>query len=503
MAKAEQGNAPHSVQELPKGEVIFSRQLTLRELLRIKPGEEGETKDLLRVAHFPFEVEPGHFKSLMIISFSGTQEIESEGEDEAKGPINDVPFNFEVRDLRDSFLHIVSFSETQPVSLGKLFPLLQAAKPGGVSRQGQDLDGILADWRIILPEVREREANSRELYDFHEKYVPEFSEFEANHFELFWKALESENRRRVEVSFFGHQLNQFIDEREFFAKYGRQHDLYNNSMIASFVLFALTKPFNSFLGEKGFNIPPNSNPRDLDSFFETRKLFNSMSEQERRVLAIEFYKKSVDKGGIEVERKFGRYFRWHEAIGSPWMTALIGENGELNRIEYTGVLKPLEIAIKEKGWHEQPDSFIKHDNGQIEFRKGESFMRMSIVQGEDGYKKVKLEDHHLPTVEPIVPLIVWQKDKQTGKRSYCRGKFSSFPKDDTLLGQLVVAAYSPKVRDQMPPAITMKGVDGEDKTQPMLEAQTVLLVPKFANQFLTQSPVILGLEALANTVNLV
>jgi hypothetical protein len=213
---------------------------------------------------------------------------------------------------------------------------------------------------------------------------------------------------------------------------------------------------------------------------------------------IEFYKKSVDKGGIEAERKFGRYLRWDEGIGYPGITTLIGKDGELNRIDYTGILKPLDMLINEGGSsNEEPDSFRRLDNGQIELKKGESFVRMSIVEGEDGYKKVKLEDYRLSTAETMAHLIVWQTDKQTGKRSYYCGKFSSFPKHDTLSGQLVVAAYSPKVRDQMPPEIKMKGIDGKEKIQPMLEAQAILLVPRYSNLFLTQSPVVLELEALA------
>lgn len=75
MARAEQERPLRPAQELPRGEVVFSRQITLRELLQIKPGEEGETEVLL----------------------------------------NDVPFNFEVRDLGNSFLHIASFSEGEPL----------------------------------------------------------------------------------------------------------------------------------------------------------------------------------------------------------------------------------------------------------------------------------------------------------------------------------------------------------------------------------------------------
>lgn len=455
MTRVEQENAQHPIQELPKGEVIFSRQLTFRELLHIKSAEE----------------------------------------DWAKGLIDDVPFNFEVRDLGNSFLHIVSFSETEPVSFEKLFLLLQSAKPGGVNRQdNQNVNGILTDWRIILPEVRKEEPRSKKLYDFHKKYVPEFSEFEADHFGQFWKALEAGNKRGEEVPFFHDQFNQFIDEREFFAKYGRGRnfsgDLYVEKIAIIYSIY-----FQKFLETKGFKMPSALNimttPKEkLESFFA------SMKVQEQKDLAKEFYEQEVSEGGIEAERWFGTFFRWIDM--GLFKTTLIGEGDELYRIEHKGVLKPLDVYIREGDPHsKEPDSFRRLDNGQIELRKGESFIRMSIVEGEDGYKKVKLEDHRLSTAETMIPLIVWQTDKQTGRRSYYSGELDQSPKRDTLLGQLVVAAYSPKVRDQMPREITMKGVDGKDRTQLMLEAQTVLLVPRFASKFLTQSPVILGLEALA------
>lgn len=449
-------------QKVLQGEVVFSKQLTLRELLGIKPGEEGETKDLL----------------------------------------NNAPFDFQVRDIGKSLLHIVSFRKA--VSFEQLVPLLKAAKPGGISRVGQEIDGTLADWRIILPEAQETEPRSKELYDFHKKYVPEFSEFEENHFELFWKVLGSLKRREKEARFFNRQLSQFIDEREFFAKYGRQHDFSTDLNIEN-IVYAHLKSFKSFLEKKGFRIQPNPIRQYVFPGYETLdtyKFFDSMGKQEKRDLAREFYKKSVDEGGIEVERDFGSNLRWDHEGPMVRVTTLIGEGDELNRIGPGGVLEPLDVVIREGPPSlpdriiGRPDGFKRLDNGEIELTKGESFARISFVKAEDGYKKVKIEDIHLSTAETMIPLIVWEVDKQTGKRSYYCGKFDQFPKHDTLLGQLVVAAYSPKVRDQMPSEIKMIGVDGKEKTQQMLEGQVILLVPRYSNQFLTQGPVILGLEAM-------
>ena len=57
---------------------------------------------------------------------------------------------------------------------------------------------------------------------------------------------------------------------------------------------------------------------------------------------------------------------------------------------------------------------------------------MSIVQGENGYKEVKLEDQHLASPETMVPLIVWETDKKTGGKSYYCGKLDQLPPEALL-----------------------------------------------------------------------
>lgn len=159
MPKVEQDTSPHLASELPNGEVVFSQQMRLGRLLKLDPGQ-SKTRKLL----------------------DGT------------------PFEFEVRNLGDSFLHIASFSQRQPVTLRQFLDLLSLAKPGGSNRpESQSILGIMGDWDILLPEVRSKDPIKKALYDYHKKYIPGFTEFEENHFKLFWKVLESGNKRSRKV----------------------------------------------------------------------------------------------------------------------------------------------------------------------------------------------------------------------------------------------------------------------------------------------------------------
>lgn len=139
------------------GEVVFSKELTLRELLGLK--ENGFNKRL---------------------------------------GLNDVPFVFEVRDLGYSFLHIASFSQKYPLDSENFLYLLSAAKSGGRSRGGQVPYGIIDDWDIILPWVRERNPRKKDLYVHHKKNVPNFSEFEENHFKKFWDAIKARSSYEIQ-----------------------------------------------------------------------------------------------------------------------------------------------------------------------------------------------------------------------------------------------------------------------------------------------------------------
>lgn len=173
------------------------------------------------------------------------------------------------------------------------------------------------------------------------------------------------------------------------------------------------------------------------------------------------------------------------------------------------ISSPAYQLLKAMFGHE--DSIEKLGNGQIKVSKGESYMVIDFVADEKGIRKPVIKETRYSSnplsLSYLSPLIIWQRDKKTNQASYFCGQIpqefmQSHPhlfseRHDTLLGQLVVSAYSPKARDQMPKEIKMRGTHGKEVTQALLEAQSVLLVPMYDQLFLRESPVILGLEKFA------
>lgn len=112
---------------------------------------------------------------------------------------------------------------------------------------------------------------------------------------------------------------------------------------------------------------------------------------------------------------------------------------------------------------------------------------------------------NLPQDHKITPVVVWKKDKSTGKREYFCGRIwdpliHAFPEmfsswHDTLLGQIVVAGYSDELRRILPTRLPL--VKGGPK-QNMLEPQMPVFVPLFARAYLNMSPVIAGFEGLGD-----
>ena len=100
--------------------------------------------------------------------------------------------------------------------------------------------------------------------------------------------------------------------------------------------------------------------------------------------------------------------------------------------------------------------------------------------------------------ETVTPLIAWTRNKQTGEAEFFCGQDPSRTSHDTLVGQLVVSAFSPHQRDQMPERFSVRSSDEKLLTQQMFEAQVPLLVrmPEYSQNFLKNSPVISGFEKL-------
>jgi len=142
---------------LLQSELISSRQVTLREVLKTK------SKD---------------------------------GVDPANGVL-DIFLNFQVRDDGDSLIHIASFPQDEIAFGGeRLLSLLERAKPVriGVGVLEQDWRGIVDDWRI-LQELSRENSNLFGLYARHsaEKSIvkEKFMEFGQNHFKAFWEAMHA------------------------------------------------------------------------------------------------------------------------------------------------------------------------------------------------------------------------------------------------------------------------------------------------------------------------
>ena len=446
MARVERGIAQQQglEQQLLQGEVVFSKQLTLRELLKIKPGEEGETKYLL----------------------------------------NDAPFDFEIRDLGDSFLHAASFPERQALSGDGFFSLLEAAKSGGALRTGQGIGGTNADWRIILPEVREEEKRAKELYDYHTKYVPGFTEFEQKHFKKFWDMLSPLSDE--EDGFFRRQFRRFISKEKLLSQYGLEFYQTSRGLRPISLSFDYRSAFVRFLNSRnlGHSLDPNSS---IFAFREATELaLNKLPKSEREKLLGDFYKQLASVRG-EVKLAFAGADA--NTYGDD-RTIITDENGEPQDF--------YSIHMRGQPFPSGADSIKGIGNGQVEVRKGNSYLRVGFEKDKDtGHEEAIVRDKSIAC--HIAPLIVWKKDKKTGIASYSCEAVTHRPRHDTLLGQLVVSAYSQEQRDQMPREITVKDKNGNKITQQMLEAQSVLLVtmPEHAERFLTKSPVILGLEAMA------
>jgi len=427
------------------GEVVFSKELMLRELLHLEK-DEGVEGDLLE----------------------------------------DVPFLFEVQDLGDSFLHIASFSKEQPFDSMNLLSFLSAAKSGGRSRIGQGISGIADDWNIILPEVRARDPRKKALYDHHKKHVPGFSEFEENHFPQFWDELNDPHRskRKIEDDL-DNTVSTLMSIKKSFATY--RLDFFKSN----YGKFARAAK-NVFPTTFGLGFVEFLKTRGIEEFpfgpFSLEKM-DRLSSSEIEELITEFYNQLSDE-----ERK------------KLTMSAVM----LFSPAGYNTVLLDEDTGKIDKHWISYP-KIRKTKNSLLEIRhwkSHKSYVRFAFVLDEQtGYKEPKIVEKHIVAEEGcIAPIIIWQRDKKTKQASYFCGQISqefiqSHPhlfseRHDTLAGKLVVSAHSSKVRDQMPTSIPMKGIDGREVTQQMLEAQSVVLVPTYDQLFLEQSPVILGLEEL-------
>lgn len=417
------------------------------------------------------------------------EELLPERHPETKGLLDNAPVNFQAWALGDSFLYVASFSKNNYLQQDQFYRLLKTAKPWGATRRlEQTVPGIVADWRIILSEVREKEPEAKRLYDYHTKYIPGFPEFEENHFGKFWDNISS--LASSEDVFFRRQFWRFISKEELLARYGAKF-YQENGLYPISVSYNYRKALAEFLNVRNIRIKFDPDMSVHDFADEAELVFSKIPDKRRSLLG-KFYKElSADRGEVELALS---------AADCDWINEgriMVDEDGKMqDRFVLSGRNEPFLYLA---------DSIKSVGDGLIEVRKGQSYIRVGFEKVEDGYRVPIITEINI--VSQIAPVVVWQKDKGGNGTFFC-GKIpdswiKAFPHlfsqmHDTLAGQLLVSAYSPQPRDKMPKDVDVTDENGKEKNQTMLEAQSVLLVPMYQELFLQESPLILGFEELVH-----
>lgn len=447
-------------QKLFGSEVIFSRQATLREIVDYK-----ETDD---------------------------------------AGLLDAPFNFEARDLGNSMLYIASFLPEQGSVWGRgLVSVLCGAKPGKVNEY-QLIPGILGDWVILREEERRKIEIYQRLYNEHIMHADyprikeSIKEFEANHFPQFWGALQLDPPSKEEIERkLDEEISRILPTRKALATYGLDFlkestdggGFYRESPRllglmewTPFIDPDLRKSFVEFVRNRNFDT--HRETPSLENYLIRRIFTITLAKPERDQLITEFYHQLSDK---EIH------------------LLTMGAIGKFSPAHHDTVLVDEDTGKIDRYWTRMLNLNKNSEDGSFEIREGDSYVRVAFVPDEQtGYKEPKIVGKHIVGEErSIAPIIIWSRDKTTGKATYYCGKIPeeqirAFPdifseRHDTLLGQLVVADYSYDVRLSLPVKLPLKK-GGKKNAQ--MEAQAPVNVKLFSNRYLEKSPVILGLEDL-------
>lgn len=443
---------------LRRGELRYTGQLTLR--------------DVLHLDHDPDYAVRGDFAVRLA----------------------DTPFQFRAFDLPDSTLYIASFppdaASLRGYDLKRVlwgaWPLLNRGHQYN-AWDSQQVLMILDDWNILLEEKRRWDSHLQDIYDKHLAANPFVREIEDHHVRRFYEEISAIAGSEV-------------------------HDELNGFRSA-------LRPLKRTLGLLG--VYTGTGEEAGQGAVDLRLRFmNFMREK------YSWHSKSIEDAG-DIYSGFLAISMWNrkEPIVDFVQHEMAGENREdlhLLTKQKTNAIPPLFVSeddpaqvyiglnsafpsreIVPSTW-----KIRKLDNGLIEIaREDEASMLIAFVDDpkRPGYRKLqtvrnstRVEDHG------IVPLWAWEKNKTTRTRSYCRGPITpelvaAYPdlfdtRHDTLLGEIVVAAYSRKIRETLEAWLPMKGYAGK---QIMKEGQMLLHVPMFANRYLQESPVIRELETKA------
>lgn len=407
----------------------------------------------------------------------------------------DVRANFQVRDAGTSIAYIASFPEDQASFGGERFiEVLREAKPVRQGREKyQGKGGILGDWQMLLKDKQESYSHKEYDHLLDEHTTPDspitrklreiFIEFEEEgHMKRFWDALDSsiqdQTSRRLE-----YEYSRLMTEDKAFAEYGLEFLRSNFEMFLKVIDKSkpqFKKKFLRFLKSR----------TNFDFHFNREVLSEAFRSKEKEDLITDFYSQLDEDKKKELVYTSTRLNNFPKNDD----TVFVDKDGNADGFYDEALTKAANIHMS------------KLPNRDLQIMDGESYIRVAFVADErTGFQEPRIVERYLPAQEgEIAPVIIWETDKTTGKRSYFCGKISeelirAFPdlfsqRHDTLLGQITVAAYSEYLKTKLPVELPLvKGGPRQD----MLEGQMLAFVRLFAAAYLIRSPVINGLEASA------
>lgn len=427
--------------------------------------------------------------------------LNSEAADDPAG-LMDTSFTFTVKKVPGAKVFIASFPGSCELRGENLFSVLSEAR---LHTEKQDIEGIRADWHLFDSEFRAYSKMYAALWQNHQVLGDDFLEFGRSHFDRFFDAIqltsqrnetfttESGIRRLLEYTPPMCTLDKTLKEEGLDELLNSQRLGYLNIVRLlgegyhpklDEVKGAVKVKLVDLLKQKwGFlQSPP---------FLPIHNILIEMADEERAGLLRDlYYGLSHDQRRMLIEHLY-QYKEHYER-----KKILIAPGDGANTIYY-------------ENHHGSGRNFIhklrKLENGQIEARLGNSYILYEPHFSEQGDISFAVVEEHIKvdSYKGLVPIIVWQKDAVTGQKTYWCDRVSEEvtssnpklfnPQHDTLLGQIVVAAYSPDVRKSLPPELCL---EPGGRPQQMKAAQVPTICRLFSDRFLQESSVILTLESL-------
>lgn len=419
----------------------------------------------------------------------------------------DVPLRFRVFDMGDSYRRLVQFPQSTLIQGSDFLNILKAArKPLVAGEDGyQSRYAILGDWNIFSPRPPfdyERSQNERDfLAENHLANDPHIGEFRDNHYLAFERSLEATTLEEVE------------------------EDLY--------IMARYVKSLEVALDSYGFNLRGSREKRKVakeKDLFEGIRQFEENDKERRHVLnrwgttTKDIYSELLDASPSERVSFFSvlsdnSFIGYGIPFEEKWMNLRAQEVvGSLGYIWPIYVSEQDQPQVYLKNYESWPEGFkstdnrriLKRDDGLIEVRAGSASLLFGFEKDKKGHPVFRpLDDPLRLDNASMIPLIIIDENKKTGKMEYFCGKPAeagvldadeALAPYDALLGQLVVAAYSENVNATLPAKLSMKfhkeNGETEIRWQKMQEAQRADMVRRYERRYTTASPVVLGFKSL-------